>query len=484
MKKLLLTLALCMGYLCTTVAQTFIKNEVKQSMRRVADWQIAHYNKAVYGDLNWVNATFYLGLVHWAAIAEQTDNDDSYYKWLLRLGNRNYWQVDQRMYHADDICISQMYLYMYEKYKKKNMLIPTQARAGWVIDNPPSGSFKLNYGDASTLEHWTWCDALFMAPPVYTKLYNITGDKKFIRFMDKEYKATYDFLFDKEENLFYRDHRYFTMKEANGAKVFWGRGNGWVLGGLVEMLRELPAKSKYRPFYQDLFQKLCRRIAPLQNKDGFWHASLLDPASYPSPETSCSGFFVYALAYGINEGLLPKDEFLPVVEKGWQALVSAVREDGKLGYVQPIGADPKKVTPDMTEVYGPGAFLLAGTEVYRMAQDTPKQNANISQDRIREIAAMLPDKPEVMGVSYKDRTFWNKVKESGKAEKLLTEEAPALLKKGMPPFVDSLYLHLNKTNIRLPGENMMNARYHYLFRLTLAECLENKNVISLLLRKP
>ena len=474
MKKLLLTLALCMGYLCTTVAQTFVKTEVKQSMRRVADWQIAHYNKAIYGDLNWVNATFYLGLVHWAAIAEQTDKDDSYYKWLLRLGNRNYWQVNQRMYHADDICVSQMYLYMYEKYKRKSMLVPTQARAEWVIANPPSGSFELDYGDATTLEHWTWCDALFMAPPVYMKLYNITGDKKFIRFMDKEYKATYNYLFDKEDNLFYRDHRYFTMKEANGAKVFWGRGNGWVLGGLVELLRELPAKSKYRPFYQDLFQKLCRRIAHLQNKDGFWHASLLDPASYPSPETSCSGFFVYALAYGINEGLLPKEEFMPVVEKGWQALVSAVGEDGKLGYVQPIGADPKKVTPYMTEVYGPGAFLMAGTEVYRMAQDTPRQHANISQSRIREIAAMLPDKPEGIGVSYKDRTFWNKVKESSKAEKLLTEEAPALLKKGMPPFVDSLYLHLNKTNVRLPGENMINARYHYLFRLTLAECMENK----------
>ena len=124
MKKLLLTLALCMGYLCTTVAQTFVKTEVKQSMRRVADWQIAHYNKAIYGDLNWVNATFYLGLVHWAAIAEQADKDDSYYKWLLRLGNRNYWQVNQRMYHADDICVSQMYLYMYEKYKRKKYACP------------------------------------------------------------------------------------------------------------------------------------------------------------------------------------------------------------------------------------------------------------------------------------------------------------------------------------------------------------------------
>lgn len=474
MKRLFLLLTLCMGYLCTTNAQTFTKSDVRQSMRRVADWQIGHYNKAVYGDLNWVNATFYLGLVHWASIAKQDDKDDFYYKWLLRLGNRNYWQVDQRMYHADDICISQAYLYLYEKYKQKNMIIPTLARTEWVIDNPSTGSFELNYSKGSTLERWTWCDALFMAPPVYLKLYNITGDKKFIRFMDKEYKATYNFLFDKEEDLFYRDHRYFSMKEANGAKVFWGRGNGWVLGGLVEMLRELPAKSKYRPFYQELFQKISRRVAALQSNDGFWRASLLDPDSYPSPETSCSGFFVYALAYGINEGLLPKEEYLPAVEKGWAALLTTVEENGKLGYVQPIGADPKKVTRDMTEVYGPGAFLLAGTEIYRMARNDLKQNANISQTRVQEIVAMLPDKPEGFGSSYKDRTFWDKVKMSDEAQKMLTEEAPALLKKGMPPFVDSLYLHLNKTNERLPGENMMNARYNYIYQLTLAECMENK----------
>ena len=129
-----------------------------------------------------------------------------------------------------------------------------------------------------------------------------------------------------------------------------------------------------------------------------------------------------------------------MVEKGWQALVSAVGEDGKLGYVQPIGADPKKVTPDMTEVYGPGAFLLAGTEIYRMAQDAPKRNTNISQSRIREIAAMLPDKPKGMGVSYKDRTFWNKVKESGKAEKLLTDGSPRIIEKGYCPLLLTHYI--------------------------------------------
>ena len=101
---------------------------------------------------------------------------------------------------------------------------------------------------------------------------------------------------------------------------------------------------------------------------GFWHASLLDPASYPSPETSCTTFIVYSIAYGINEGLLDKEIYLPVMIKGWNALVSAVEPNGKLGYVQQIGADPKKVTRDMTEVYGVGAFLMAGNEIYKMAR--------------------------------------------------------------------------------------------------------------------
>lgn len=368
MKRIILLFVLCISGLWSFNLQISAQIEVRQCMKRVADWQMAHMKEVSHGELNWVNATFYLGLSRWAAIAEKELQNDSYFQWLMRLGRRNYWQVDQRMYHADDICISQTYLNMYDKYYKKEMIIPTLARTEWVIQNPPAGSFKLNYSDATTLEHWTWCDALFMAPPVYLRLYNITGDKRFIRFMDKEYKLTYDCLFDKKERLFYRDHRYFDMKEKNGAKVFWGRGNGWVLGGLVEILRELPAKSKYRPFYQNLFEKMCDRIAGLQNLDGFWHASLLDPESYPSPETSCSGFFVYALAYGINEGLLPKEQFLPVVENGWKALLSVVEKDGKLGYVQPVGADPRKVTREMTEVYGPGAFLLAGTEVYRMLQ--------------------------------------------------------------------------------------------------------------------
>ena len=168
--------------------------------------------------------------------------------------------------------------------------------------------------------------------------------------------------------MFFRDSRYFYQREANGKKVFWGRGNGWVLGGLTEMLKDLPKKNSYRNFYEELFVEMCGRMVEIQQPDGFWHASLLDPETYAAPETSCTNFIIYALAYGINEGLLDKATYLPTLLKSWKAVLGTIDSEGKLGYVQPIGADPKKVTKDMTEVYGVGAFLMAGKELYKMAE--------------------------------------------------------------------------------------------------------------------
>lgn len=347
----------------------YAKADIKNIMKQVGDWQIANPNKGhEHGDLSWTNAALYMGMIDWAEMAEKQDNNSAYYNWLTQMGRRNGWQTEKRMYHADDIAVSQVFIDLYRKYKDPYMLNPTIARTDWVMAHPSKESFELDYRKRETLERWTWCDALFMAPPVYTKLYVLTGDKKYIQFVNREYKDSYDYLFDKDENLFYRDWRYFNQKEANGQKVFWGRGNGWVLGGLAEMLQELPRKDKNRKFYENLFVTLCHRIAGLQSPDGYWHASLLDPASYPSPETSATGFIVYALAYGVNEGLLDRETYLPAVVKGWKALVEAVDADGKLGYVQPIGADPKKVTREMTEVYGVGAFLLAGCQLYKMAE--------------------------------------------------------------------------------------------------------------------
>ena len=370
MKKFFLFIFFFLSSVMQTVdaQQNFDKATIKSIMKQVADWQITNPNKgAEHDDLDWTHAALYMGMLDWAELTEKEDGDDSYYQWLLRIGRRNHFQVGKWMYHADFIAVGQPFIDLYNKYGNKKMIAPVMARANWVVDNPAETTLELNYGKLETLDRWSWCDALFMAPPVYAKLYVLTKDKKYLDFLNKEYKASYDYLYDKEEHLFYRDCRYFSKREANGEKVFWGRGNGWVLGGLAEILQTLPRTEPSRAFYQDLFVTLATRVAGLQSPDGYWHASLLDPASYPSPETSATGFIVYAFAYGVNEGLLDKATFMPVIEKGWQALVDAVEPTGKLGYVQPIGADPRKVTRDMTEVYGVGAFLLSGCQIYKMA---------------------------------------------------------------------------------------------------------------------
>lgn len=343
------------------------KEDIKKVARAVADWQINDFVSNPHAkapNKGWVAGALYTGMFDWAELS----GDDFYFNWLKKVFNKQQWQVGDRMYHADEVCVAQTYLDMYRKFGEDKMIIPTRARFDWVVNNPSKGSLTIDYSKPSTYERWSWCDALFMAPAAYVRLYSLTGDKKYMKFADKEFKATYNYLYDKEECLFYRDSRFFDKKEKNGEKVFWGRGNGWVIGGLVEILKNIPySDKKYRSFYEELYKDMAIRLAQIQNEDGYWRASLLDPASYPSPETSASGFIVYGLAYGINQGYLPAEEYLPIVRKGWKALVDAVRADGKLGWVQPVGADPRKVTEEMTALYGVGAFLMAASEMYKLA---------------------------------------------------------------------------------------------------------------------
>src|SRR5690606_26703821 len=121
---------------------------------------------------------------------------------------------------------------------------------------------------------WAWCDALFMGPPALGYLTQATGDPKYLDTASKLWWKSSDYLYDNEEHLFFRDSRYFDKKEANGKKVFWGRGNGWVMGGLVRILEVMPQNHPDRKKFEKQFKEMSKRIASLQQPDGSWHASL------------------------------------------------------------------------------------------------------------------------------------------------------------------------------------------------------------------
>ena len=139
------------------------------------------------------------------------------------------------------------------------------------------------------------------------------------------------------------------------------------MAGLVRVLQYLPMNHPDRPRFEQLFKDMAEKILTLPAAGRPLAREPARPGSYPAKETSGSGFFTYALAWGVNQGLLDRAKFEPAVRKAWAALVGCVDADGKLTHVQPVGSDPKKFADDSTAPYGVGAFLLAGSEVYRMA---------------------------------------------------------------------------------------------------------------------
>jgi rhamnogalacturonyl hydrolase YesR len=354
-------LFLLTGKSATAQTPDITPKSVLDIMQRVADWQLANPSK--HKPTDWTCGAGYAGFMALAGIS----GDAKYRDAMLAMGATNEWKLGPRKFHADDHAVGQTYCELYSLYRDPKMIAPMRELFDAILEKPSAvASLEFTQPGKKALEQWSWCDSLFMAPPAWVRLCAATGEEKYLNFAVKEWWRTSDYLYDTNEHLYFRDSTYFKKAEANGKKVFWGRGNGWVMGGLVRMLQFLPNNYPGRERFEQQFKEMAAAVLKCQQPDGLWRASLLDPDSYPLKETSGSGFYTYALAWGVNQGLLDKAQYEPAVRKAWAALTACVAADGKLTHVQPIGADPKKFAEDSTEVYGVGAFLLAGSEVYRM----------------------------------------------------------------------------------------------------------------------
>ena len=217
-------------------------------------------------------------------------------------------------------------------------------------------------------DYWWWSDALYMVMPVMTKMYKLTGDTKFLDKLYDNLLTTDEIMLDKETNLYFRDGKYVypKHKSANGKKDFWARGDGWVLAGLAKVLQDMPKDYKHYQFFVDKFQKLAKAVADIQQPEGYWTRSMMDPDHAPGPETSGTAFFTYGMLWGVNNGYLNKKEYKKVIDRAWTYLTeTAVQPDGKVGYVQPIGerAIPGQTVDANSQAnFGVGAMLLTACE--------------------------------------------------------------------------------------------------------------------------
>lgn len=320
----------------------------------------------------WTRAVYYEGLIG----LYQVDPQESYKNYMLQWGEKHQWGLwgGTSVRNADNQCCGQTYLDLYVMDGKKN---PERISA---ITNCINNMIRSN-----KIDDWNWIDAFQMAMPVFVKLGNIHQDSSYFRRMHEMYNYTKhnhgkNGLYNPIENLWWRDKDFVPpYKEPNGENCYWSRGNGWVLAALARVLDELPKHDSHREVYLSDFKDMCKAILPLQRKDGFWNASLKDPGHFGGKETTGTALFTYAYAWGIRQGILDQQLFLPAMKKAWKAMKKhALHDNGKIGFVQGTGKEPKDgqpatydSTPDF-EDFGLGCFLLAGSEIIKLSRQQSK----------------------------------------------------------------------------------------------------------------
>jgi rhamnogalacturonyl hydrolase YesR len=368
-----------------TTAAAPSRGEVLAAAERLAKWQLAHMptplilpsgiapERAELARLtqasnpwSWHQGTFWLGMT---ALADASSSPWAR-RAILDHGRAASWQPGPRIHHADDQLIGASYIWAAAHGAGGGALQPLRERLDRILADPPQAHLAMLLGSdetrghssAEALKRWSWADALFMAPPVWLRLARETGDRRYRDYALREFWAANDFLYDPAERLYFRDSRFFDKRDEQGRKIFWSRGNGWVIAALAQMIDALPPGDPDRRRLENQFRGFAGRVVALQKPDGYWPSSLL-ASEDTIPESSGTALFTYGLAWGIGKGLLPRGAYEHAVRRGWQALQASIQPDGSLGWVQPAGDRPAPATASGTQVYATGAYLLAATAI-------------------------------------------------------------------------------------------------------------------------
>jgi unsaturated rhamnogalacturonyl hydrolase len=328
-------------------------------LRKVNDYWIGSHSNP--GDNQWARAAYFSGNM----AAYRSTNEARYLSYAQRWAEQNNYAINNGVAtrHADDHMAGQVYYDL-------NDLTPDPAKLSAINESIR----RMVYGSQPTkVDDWWWVDALHMAMPVFVRVAQNTGDDAYLQKLWALYTDTKKTrkLYDYSYELWYRDNGQQTAKSPSGKPVFWSRGNGWAIAAHAKVLGLQPGIDTRWPEYKYNVQGLARSLAKIQRSDGFWNVNLADPNHYPGPETSGTAFFVFGLAYGIRAGALDRATYLPLAARAWNGMVAtAVHADGFLGYVQGVGYAPESsqpVTTDSTADFGVGAFLLAATELAKLA---------------------------------------------------------------------------------------------------------------------
>ncbi len=329
------------------------QSQVLATIKKVNNYWIAHNPRP--GNSDWTQATYVTGDL----AAYDATGQSSYLSFAESWASEHHYSLDggNTTNYANYQAAGQVYIRLYQLTNHSADLSGiTESVQGMV--------------NSSTDNEWTWIDAINMAMPDFAELGSLHNSASYYPKMDALYlySANSLGLYDPAVGLWWENSTYV------GTNTYWSRGNGWVFAALAKVLSVLPSSpsaanyDQNYPLYLQTFQAMAAALAGRQQPGGYWNSDLGQTTDYPGPESSGTSFFLYGIAWGLNNKILGQS-YLPVAENAWNFLAStAVQSSGLLGYVQPTGSAPGPTTATTTEDFGVGAFLLAARQMQLLTQ--------------------------------------------------------------------------------------------------------------------
>ena len=163
-----------------------------------------------------------------------------------------------------------------------------------------------------------WIDDVYMIACLQAQAFRATGETVYLERAALEV-ADYLRRLQRPEGLFHHGPE---------APFFWGRGNGWVAAGLAELLSELPASNSFHAEIAAGYRRMMSALLGRQREDGMW-GQLVDRGD-SWDESSATAMFAYAMAVGVERGILEAEVYAPAVDSAWNALLGRIEPDGRL----------------------------------------------------------------------------------------------------------------------------------------------------------
>ena len=242
-------------------------------------------------------------------------------------------------------------------------------------DRRPEGCFWRRDMMHSFHNETLWADDLYMSVPFLCRYAQYKNDPLILDLAALQFEGYKKYLFMEDSLLM--AHVY-DFKRSMNTGVPWGRGNGWTIFSLTELLMVLPGNHPRREFLMDFFRKHAAGCLACQDENGMWHQVLDMPSSYV--ETSCTAMFIAAFCRGIRYGWFNNSEaggtepYRAAAEKAWQALEArAIDNDGNIHGVcrgSEFSFNPRyyaeHLLPRLNDTHGIGIVLLAGVELLKL----------------------------------------------------------------------------------------------------------------------